>query len=119
MMQITPAQVLTELSHHVGKDNGIHVRELVARITGQSVSCALLERRIRTIVTDLRMDGAHICGHPGTGYFMADSPQELEHTLAFLRSRALSSLALESRMRRISMPELLGQLKLTTTEGQT
>lgn len=114
MMQITPAQVLTELSHHIGQANGIHVRELVTRITGQAVSCALLERRIRTIVTELRMDGAHICGHPVTGYYMAETPAELEQTLQFLRSRAMSSLTLESRMRRVSMPELLGQITLPT-----
>lgn len=114
MMQITPAQVLTELAHHIGADNGVHVRELVTRITGQAISCGVLERRIRTLVSDLRMDGAHICGHPSSGYYMADSAQELEQTLQFLRARAMSSLVLESRMRRISMPELLGQLTLPT-----
>lgn len=114
MMQITPAQVLTELSHHIGQENGIHVRELIQRITGQLISTEALARKVREIVTDLRMDGAHICGHPTSGYFMADSPEELEHTLQFLRSRAISSLVLESRMRRISMPELIGQLNLPT-----
>lgn len=114
MMQITPAQVLTELSHHIGKEAGIHVRDLVARITGQILPNEPMERRVRQIVTELRMDGAHICGHPSSGYYMAETPEELEQTLQFLRSRALSSLTLESRMRRISMPELLGQLNLKT-----
>lgn len=114
MLNITPAQVLTELSHHIGEVNGIHVRDLVVRITGQQVSCAMLERHIRTVVTDLRLDGAHICGTPNTGYYMAETPAELEKTLQFLRSRAMSSLMLESRMRRVSMPELLGQLTLKT-----
>jgi hypothetical protein len=114
MMQITPAQVLTELSHHIGQANGIHVRDLVARITGQLVTSEPQERKVRQIITDLRMDGAHICGHPSSGYYMAETPEELEHTLQFLRSRAISSLTLESRMRRISMPELLGQLNLKT-----
>jgi len=114
MMQITPAQVLTELSHHIGQTNGIHVRDLVARITGQLIANEPQERKVRQIITDLRMDGAHICGHPSSGYYMAETPEELEHTLQFLRSRAMSSLALESRMRRISMPELIGQLTLKT-----
>jgi len=114
MMQITPAQVLTELSHHIGQAEGIHVRDLVARITGQRVESEQLERRVRQIVTELRMDGVHVCGHPSAGYYMAATPEELEHTLQFLRSRAMSSLALESRMRRISMPELIGQLTLQT-----
>ena len=114
MMTITPAQVLVELSHHIGAANGIHVRQLVTRITGQAVSCALLERRLRTIITDLRTDGAHICGHPASGYYMAETAEELEATCAFLRSRAMSSLVIESRMRRISLPELLGQMTLRT-----
>jgi hypothetical protein len=113
-MQITPTQVLTELSHHIGKDNGIHVRDLVARITGQQAECEPLERRVRTIVTELRMEGSHICGHPTSGYYMAATPEELEQTLSFLRKRAMSSLTLESRMRRISMPDLLGQINLPT-----
>ena len=114
MLQITPAQVMSELAHHVGADNGLHVRELVTRITGQLVSCAMLERQVRKIVTDLRMEGSHICGHPGTGYYMAATAQELADTCAFLRSRAMSSLVIESRLRRISMPELLGQMVLAT-----
>lgn len=114
MMQITPAQVLTELSHHIGQANGIHVRDLVARITGQLIASEPQERKVRQIITDLRMEGSHICGHPSSGYYMAETPEELEHTLQFLRSRAMSSLALESRMRRISMPELIGQLTLKT-----
>lgn len=114
MQQISHAQVLTELSYHIGQANGVHVRDLVIRITGQAVSCGVLERRIRTIITELRMDGAHICGHPVTGYYMAATASELEATLQFLRSRAMSSLQLESRMRRISMPELLGQITLKT-----
>lgn len=92
MQPITPAQVLTELSYHIGQANGVHVRDLVTRITGQAASCGVLERRIRTIVTELRMEGAHICGHPVSGYYMAETPEELEATLQFLRSRAMSSL---------------------------
>lgn len=114
MLQITPAQVLTELSHHIGQANGIHVANLVQRITGQLLCAEHLERRVRQIVTELRMDGAHICGHPTSGYYMAESAAELEQTCAFLRSRAMSSLVLESRMRRIGMAELLGQITLPT-----
>jgi hypothetical protein len=45
MMHITAAQVLTELSHHIGKDNGIHVGPLVMRITGKQVRHEPIERR--------------------------------------------------------------------------
>lgn len=113
-MQITPAQVLSELQRHIGKANGIHVRELTQRITGQLVNGEPQERKVRQVINDLRMDGAHICGHPSTGYFMAATPEELEETLQFLRSRSLTTLTLESRMRRVSMPDLLGQIHLPT-----
>lgn len=114
MLQITPAQVLTALSHHKGKDNGIHVRELVQRITGQLVNAEALERQVRTIVTDLRMQGHHICAHPGTGYFMAATPEELNETCKFLVDRSMTTLAQVSRMKRIALPDLHGQLHLKT-----
>jgi hypothetical protein len=114
MMQITPAQVLTELSHHIGKDNGIHVRDLVARITGQQTAHEPMERRVRQIVTELRMEGHHVCAHPARGYFMASSPEELNETCEFLYDRAMTSLSQVSRMKQISMPDLRGQLHLPT-----
>ena len=59
-----------------------------------------------------RRHGYAICGHPSTGYFLATTAEELAASLAFLEHRALHSLRLLSRMRNLSMPELLGQLKL-------
>lgn len=114
MLQITPAQVLTELSHHIGKDNGIHVRELVQRITGQLVNPHALERQVRTIVSDLRMQGHHICAHPSSGYFMAATAGELDETCKFLVDRSLTTLAQVSRMKNIALPDLHGQLHLKT-----
>lgn len=114
MMQITPAQVLTELSHHIGQANGIHVRDLVQRITGQQTTCEPQERKVRQIVTELRMDGHHICAHPALGYFMAATPEELNDTCEFLYDRAMTSLTQVSRMKNIALPDLRGQLHLPT-----
>lgn len=113
-MQINPAQVLTELSHHIGKENGVHVRDLVQRVTGQVFTNGPLERRLRQIVTELRMEGHHICAHPAHGYFMAETPEELEETCDFLYDRAMTSLTQISRMKQISLPDLRGQLHLRT-----
>lgn len=112
--QITPSQVLTELSHHIGKDNGIHVRDLVARITGQLLVSEQLERKVRQVVTDLRMEGHHVCAHPASGYFMAASADELNETCEFLYERAMTGLTQVSRMKQISLPDLRGQLHLPT-----
>lgn len=117
MLQITSEQVLAELSHHRGKASGIHVRDLVRNITGQLTNAEALERSVRKLVTDLRLEGHPICAHPASGYFMAVTAEELDETCNFLRSRAMSSLKAESRLRRISFAELLGQFTLTTNEG--
>jgi len=110
---ITDAQVLAELEKHVGKDEGIHVRDLVARITGLAVNPAAQERRVRKAIEELRRKGERICGKPEAGYFMAASDAELLETCSYLRRRAISGLVTESRMRRVSLPELLGQLQLS------
>ena len=114
MTQITPAQVLTELSHHIGRDNGIHVGPLVARITQQGQRNEQMERKVRQIVTELRMEGHHVCAHPARGYFMAATPEDLNETCEFLYDRAMTSLSQVSRMKQISLPDLRGQLHLPT-----
>lgn len=114
MLPITEAQVLTELSHHIGRDNGIHVRELVRRITGQIEAFEPLERKVREVVVELRMQGHHICAHPAHGYFMAVDAQELNETCHFLYERAMTSLSQVARMKQVSLPDLRGQLHLPT-----
>lgn len=114
MMQITAAAVLSELQHHIGQDKGIHVRELVQRITGQSTATEPLERKVREVITELRLQGQHVCGHPSTGYFMAATAEELQKTCGFLYSRSMTGLRQVAAMRDISMPDLRGQFHLPT-----
>jgi hypothetical protein len=106
---VTPkaSALLAYLSSHIGADRGVSV-EAIARFFNWQ------ERLVRTLVTELREHGHAVCGHPRTGYFIAETAAELEGSCAFLRSRAMKSLTLEARLRRISLPDLLGQLKLTT-----
>jgi len=116
---LTAAQVLAELRTCVGRAHGLHVRDLVARITGRSTPAPAQERRAREHVAALRLQGEHICGKPDTGYFMAATAAELDETCRYLRSRAVSGLLIESRMRRVSMPALLGQLSLSDKNNAT
>jgi hypothetical protein len=69
-------------------------------------------RALRDLVSELREQGIAICATPETGYYLAVTPEELHESCAFLHARAMRSLLLASRMQKISMPELLGQLKL-------
>lgn len=99
--------VLTVLSRHIGSGNGIPMRGLEQQLD-------MLPRQIRQHISDLREDGHAICGHPKDGYFIAETAEELQHTCEFLHRRALHSLALEARLKKIPLADLLGQFHLPT-----
>ena len=102
----TKTEVLNALARHQGRDNGISAQRLAEQLD-------MPPRRLRKLIAELRDgDGHAICGTPATGYFMAVTPEELQATCAFLEHRALHSLLLLSRMKKVSLPDLLGQLKL-------
>jgi len=103
----THNQLLNILSRHIGKGNGVSVKQL-AEVTGAK------ERHIRTLIEDLRNEGHAICATPKDGYYIAGTPEELEQTLSFLHKRAMSSLVQIAKLKRISMPDLLGQLHVPT-----
>lgn len=103
----TASQLLTLLSRHIGKGNGIGVKQLALQLD-------TTERGIRTLISELREDCHAICGTPASGYYIAATPEELQHTCEFLRSRAMHSLTLESRLRKIPLTDLIGQLHLPT-----
>jgi biotin operon repressor len=103
----TKANLVALLDRHIGRDRGV-----TAAAIAEQLRCA--ERLVRELVTELRLDGVAVCGRPETGYFIAATAEELQETCAFLRARAMHSLTLESRMRRVPLPDLLGQLRLKT-----
>jgi DNA-binding IclR family transcriptional regulator len=100
------AQLLNLLSRHKGRDNGIHMAAL-ERETG------LPGRSVRKLISELRTEGTAIWGKPETGYFIAETADELnEFCIKYLESRAMHSLTLSSRLRKIPLPVLAGQLFL-------
>lgn len=98
---------------HRGQANGIHARHLADKL-GLPGDHGL--RRLRTAISDLREIGVPIAGTPETGYFVAATVDELDDfCIKFLESRAMHSLKLSSRLRRIPLPQLCGQLLLKET----
>lgn len=112
MNEITSAAVLDALARHIGAGNGVTGEKLVAEIVGHADPYA--ERHLREIVVRLRLEGAHICAHPTRGYFMAATAEELDATCIFLYERAMTTLTQIAAMKRISLPDLRGQLHLPT-----
>ncbi len=114
MIPITRDTVLAALGRHIGQARGVSAADLVREITGDLFCEAAGERLLRSCVSELRGDGIAICAHPAHGYFIAETAEELNLCCEFLRSRAMHSLVLESRLRKIPLPDLIGQLTLPT-----
>jgi len=106
------ADVKEALERHTGEQGGITAARLVAEITGSLSPSPSAERKLRDIIAHLRHDGLPVCGHPVTGYYLAESSEELELTCRFLRKRALHSLVQEAQLRKLALPDLLGQIAL-------
>jgi len=106
--------VLFALNRHIGSTEGISADGLCEEITQDDIPRAVAKRRLRALVVDLRMQGCHVCAHPSMGYFMARTEEELNATCEFLYQRAMTSLKQIAAMKRVSLPDLRGQLRLPT-----
>lgn len=114
---ITKARLLEVLTNHIGADKGIKGETLVIKIIGGEITVHDIpryERQVRTLVEELRREGHHICATPETGYFIAATDDELDITCKFLYERAMTTLSQIAAMKRVSMPDLRGQLRLPT-----
>lgn len=115
---IAPAStLLAVLSHHIGAGRGVSVEHLAQAVFGPGAGAAD-QRRIRHLVAELRSQGEHICADPGHGYYIAATDDELDATCRFLYRRAMTSLTQISAMKRVSLPDLAGQLRIRMEEAE-
>ncbi|MGA0569614.1 hypothetical protein ACO2Q9_02715 [Variovorax sp. VNK109] len=112
-VDIRKDHVLEALQRHVGRENGVHMRDLVGRILNTVLVTEAHERKVRELITDLRNDGHHICAHPGSGYYMAANAKELEDTCRFLLERSQSTVDQVCRMRGAFAIDLYQQVGLS------
>jgi transposase len=103
----TVHHLLHTLTDHIGRARGINAQRLAGRLD-------IPVRMVRHLVTEAREDGNAVCGTPRDGYYIAANAEELDETIEFLKQRAICSLTLASRLSKIPLVDLLGQLKLPT-----
>ncbi len=115
---LTRDTLVIALSRHIGAGAGVTISQLVDEVLWPvgvpAAERATIERQARELIVQLRLDGHHVCAHPSRGYFLAESPDELDQTCEFLYSRAMTSLKQVAAMKRVSLPDLRGQLHLPT-----
>lgn len=108
---MTPVAVMAALTRHIGPEQGVTAVQLTQEVAGLFASKAD-ERRLRGVIEQLRREGHGICGTPETGYHLAADEADLINTCEFLYSRVKTTVAQIAAMRKVSQPDLRGQLRL-------
>lgn len=115
------SRLLSVLIRHVGRERAIGMDVLSERVFGRPVRHKINDTRtLRALIDQLRADGEPILStstSAGGGYYIAAAGSETEEYLGRLHRRGLKPLALEAKIRKISLPELLGQMQLRLTTG--
>jgi len=114
-------RLLATLARHIGKNKAIGMAALYEEVWGRPWRDKINDtRELRKLITELRNEGVPICSvttKEGGGYYLASAGSELEAYCSKLRTSALKKLALEAKLRNMTLPELLGQLTLSLTGG--
>lgn len=109
-------KTLSLLSEHIGETNAVGMAELYEAVYDRPWSNRINDTRaLRKVVTDLRAVGVPICSVASSisgGYYLAAAGSELKSYLRRSEKRALLILMRNSRIKKISLPEYLGQMKL-------
>lgn len=104
--------VWKEIQHHPGQHTAIRLSSLV-EITG------IPERAVRSALKNLVEVYGMLVGSTSTnppGYFLIQTPEELEDVCRRYNGYGLSMLRRSSRLRGIALSELFGQLQLQAQE---
>ena len=109
-------KLMSILAEHVGKVNAIGMDELYSRLYGNRPQSKINgTRRLRKLIESARKEGVPICATTDKdtgGYYLAAAGEELDEYCSRLRKRALKLLALEARLRKTTLPKLLGQISI-------
>lgn len=117
-LDLYKAKVLGVLINHIGRVNAISMRELYREVFGKEISERGLisdTRVLRALITKLRDEGTAICSSVsknGGGYYLAAAGGELADFCSRMHNRALKILTIESKIRKMKLRILLGQMRL-------
>jgi hypothetical protein len=113
--------ILQVLTRHIGRNNAISMGRLYRLAFREEFADVINDTRLmRSIITELRDAGNPICSTPaqsGGGYYLSSAGSELKDYCVQQRKRALKILAREAVLRKITVPELLGQIQMELTEA--
>lgn len=104
------------LMRHVGPGEKISMPDLYEKVFDEKCEHRINgTKRLRKVVTALREEGERICSSTSTangGYWLAASASELNDYCQRKTRGHLKGLAQVARLKRIGLPELLGQMQM-------
>ena len=113
--------ILAALTSHIGEPNAIGMGELYELVYGESWENRINDTRsLRKAITLLREEGVPVCSVAtsyGGGYYLAAAGSELAVYLRRSERRALLILMRNAKIKKISLPDYLGQMKLNMEDG--
>jgi hypothetical protein len=109
-------RLLTELANHIGEMNAISMTALYEAVFDRPWNNKVNDTRpLRKLIELMRDEGIPICSvtsKHGGGYYHAAAGSEEADYLLRLKYSALRRLRRYSKMKNITLPNFLGQLKL-------
>lgn len=102
---------------HIGPEQKVGMGELYQEVFGRPWAHRINDTRaLRKLITDMRRDGMPVLSDGG-GYWLGASSSEINAYCERAKKRALAMLARISRMKKVSLPEYLGQMQLELEAG--
>lgn len=111
------ARLLEVLFDHIGKENAVSMDVLFEKVYSEAAPNKINDtKKVRKLITAVRNQGraiASTCARDGGGYYIPRAGSELEEYLRrMLHQPALRKLAMEAKIRKVSLPELIGQMSI-------
>ena len=110
------SRLMAEMVQHIGGHNAIGMAALYELVYDRQWKNMVNDtRKIRELVTNVRNEGVPICSSKkrnAAGYYLAAAGSELTDYTRRAEMSALRILARNARIKKISLPEYMGQLRL-------
>lgn len=106
---------------HIGPSQKIGMGELYEQVFGRPWNNRINDtRQIRMLITQMKKEGQAVMSSSSStngGYWIAASGSELDAFVKKDKLRALKILSRISNMKKVSLPELMGQMLIEWNDG--
>lgn len=115
-LQAARMKLYMVMMQHVGPDKKIGMGELYETVFGKRWTHRINDtKQLRILITEMRRDGQPVMSDSSSssgGYWIAASSSEINDWCDRVKVRALSMLKRISTIKKVSLPEYIGQIRL-------